>query len=94
MKTEKAQAIKYFEYMQLAREAFVGLCEKYPEFANLSVRELEIFEQLMTDKTLAAIADKLCITQSAVHFHCKNIYKKLDISNRRQLLIKYKELYT
>lgn len=88
------EAIKYFEYTKLAREAFGRLCEQYPELINLSSRELEILEQLLTDKTLAAIADKLCITQSAVHFHCKNIYKKLDISNRRQLLIKYKELYT
>ena len=92
MKTEKAQAIKYFEYMQLAREAFGGLCEKYPEFANFSAREMEIFEQLMTDKTLAAIADKLCITQSAIHFHCKNIYKKLEVSSRKQILIRYKNL--
>ena len=53
----------------------------------------EVFEQLLTDKTLAMIAQELYISHSAVHFHCKNIYKKLGISNRRQFLITYKDLY-
>ncbi len=87
------ESIKYFEYVKLTREAFGKLCEQYPELVNLSVRELEIFEKLLSDKTLAAIADEMCITQSAIHFHCKNIYKKLDVTNRRQFLIKYRELY-
>ena len=85
--------LKYFEYVRLARAAFDLLCTEYPELKNLSAREMEIFEQLLSDKTLAAVAEELCITHSAVHFHCKNIYKKLNVSNRRQVLIKYKNLY-
>ncbi|MBQ7416467.1 MAG: hypothetical protein IJW14_05495, partial [Oscillospiraceae bacterium] len=46
----------------------------------------------LTDKTQAQIAKELFITHSAVHFHCKNIYRKLEINSRRQLLIKYKEI--
>ncbi len=85
--------LNYFEYMRLARKEFDKLTQQYPELINLSVRELEIFELLLSDKTLNTIADELYISSSAVHFHCKNIYKKLNISNRRQFLIKYRELF-
>lgn len=83
---------KYFEYMKMAREELQVLVEQYPELKYLSGREMEIFEQLLSDKTLTTIADELCISQSAIHFHCKNIYKKLNITNRRQFLITYKDL--
>ena len=83
----------YFEYMRLAKKAFQALLELHPELEKLSRKELEVFEQLLSDKTLPMVADELCISESAAHFHCKNIYKKLGISNRRQLLITYKDLY-
>ena len=83
----------YFEYMKLAKEALNVLLETHPELSALSNRELEVFEQLLLDKTLPMVADELCISESAAHFHCKNIYKKLGISSRRQLLITYKDLY-
>ena len=83
----------YFEYMRLAKEAFQAQLKTHPEVGTLSRRELEVFEHLLSDKTLPMVADELCISESAAHFHCKNIYKKLGISNRRQLLITYKDLY-
>lgn len=89
----KAAGRSYFEYMKLAKEALNVLLETHPELAALSRRELEVFELLLSDKTLPMVADELCISESAAHFHCKNIYKKLGISNRRQLLITYKDLY-
>ena len=39
------------------------------------------------------IAEELVISYSSVHFHCKNIYRKLKLSSRRQLLMTYKDLY-
>lgn len=84
--------LKYFDCMKLAREEFRIMTEQYPEMINLSARELEIFEWLLSDKTLNQIAEELCISSSAVHFHCKNIYKKLNVSSRRQFLIKYRRL--
>jgi len=83
----------YFEYMKLAKEALKALLEIHPELAALSRRELEVFEHLLSDKTLPAVAEELGISESAAHFHCKNIYKKLHMLNRRQLLITYKDLY-
>lgn len=84
--------MNYFNYIALAEDEHKRLLEIYPELENLSKRELEVFAQLLTDKTQAQIAEELYITHSSVHFHCKNIYKKLGISSRKQLLIKYKDL--
>ena len=84
--------LNYFDYIALAENEHKRLLEIYPELEKLSRRELEVFAQLLTDKTQAQIAEELFITHSSVHFHCKNIYKKLGISSRKQLLIKYKDL--
>lgn len=82
----------YFGYLALAEEEYPALIEQYPDLGTLSKRELDVFSQLLTDKTQAQIAEALYISPSSVHFHCKNIYKKLCITSRKQLLIRYKEL--
>ena len=84
--------LNYFDYMALAESEYKRLLEIYPELKALSKRELEVFAQLLTDKTQTQIAETLYITHSSVHFHCKNIYKKLEINSRKQLLIKYKNI--
>ena len=84
--------LNYFDYMVLAEREYKRLIEIYPELKTLSKREFEVFAQLLTDKTQTQIAKELFITHSSVHFHCKNIYKKLEINSRKQLLIKYKEI--
>ena len=89
---EKENKLSFFDYMKLAKEEYQLLLKDYPELDSLSTRELEIFEQLLTDKTQGEIAEEMFVSPSAVHFHCKNIYKKLNISSRKQLLIKYKYL--
>lgn len=84
--------MNYFEYIKKAKNEFKTLVIEFPELANLSKREMDVFAQLLTDQTLQEIATELYISYSSVHFHCKNIYRKLGISNRKQLLIKYKDL--
>jgi len=84
--------LNYFDYLALAESEYKRLLERYPELKDLSNRELEVFAQLLTDKTQQQIAEGLFITHSSVHFHCKNIYKKLSINSRRQLLVKYKDI--
>ena len=92
MTDQKSSALKYFEYVRLAKAAFREVLAEYPELEMLSTKEMEVFELLLTDKTMAQIAGELYISLSAVHFHCKNIYKKLDVSSRRQFLITYRNL--
>lgn len=84
--------LNYFEYLALAEYEFNKLVEKHPELTNLSKRELEVFSHLLTDKTQVQIAEDLFISYSSVHFHCKNIYRKLNINSRNQLLVKYKDV--
>ena len=84
--------LNYFDYIALAENEHKRLLEIYPELEKLSRRELEVFAHLLTDKTQAQIAEKLFITHSSVHFHCKNIYRKLGIKSRKQILIRYKDL--
>ena len=82
----------FFTYLRLAKQKLRVLLNIYPELAALSPRELEVFSHLLSDKTLSTIAEELLLSYSAVHFHCKNIYRKLKLTGRRQLLMTYKEL--
>ena len=84
--------LNYFDYIALAENEYKRLLVEFPELCELSKRELEVFAELLTDKTQQQIADGMYISHSSVHFHCKNIYKKLGISSRKQLLIKYKNI--
>ena len=92
MKQLEENKTRFFEYINKARDEFAKILETYPELALLSDREIEVFEQLLSDKTLTQIAETLFISHSTVHFHCKNIYKKLGISSRRQFILTYKDL--
>lgn len=92
MSEKDSEGMNYLDYLNLARREYNILLKKYPELSSLSPRELEVFSYLFSDKTLAEIAQELYITYSSVHFHCKNIYRKLGVSGRRQILIKYKDI--
>ncbi len=94
MNDGKCVKLTYFDYLKLAKKEFQSILEQHPELASLSAREMDVFEQLLSDKTQAEIAKVLFISHSAVHFHCKNIYRKLNITSRRQLLITYKDLFS
>ena len=82
----------FLEYVELAKQELKSIQQVYPELTKLSTRELEVFAHLLSDKTQEEIAKELFISSSSVHFHCKNIYKKLEVSGRRQILIRYKDL--
>lgn len=86
------EKLSFLDYITMAEEEYRRLLQIYPELAQLSKREVDVFARLLTDKTQAQIAAELYISDSSVHFHCKNIYRKLNLSSRRQLLITYKDL--
>ena len=85
------ERLSFLDYIALAEAEYKRLMEQYPELKSLSKREMEVFARLLTDKTQVQIAEELYISHSSVHFHCKNIYRKLQISSRKQLLIRYKD---
>jgi len=90
---EQSRSTNFFEYVKLAKQEYRTLLERHPELAQLSGRELEVLSQLLTDMTQAEIAGELYLSVSSIHFHCKNIYRKLNIHSRKQLLMHYKDLY-
>jgi len=93
MREAAENARAFFDSLNRVKQEQQKLYEEYPELTALTRRELEIFGELLSNLTLKEIAEAKVISESSVHYHCKNIYRKLSISNRKQLLMTYKNLY-
>ena len=63
-----------------------------PLIEPLSDRELEVLHHLAQGLSNRAIADKLFVTLAAIKWHARNIYGKLDVSNRTQAVARAREL--
>jgi DNA-binding NarL/FixJ family response regulator len=64
------------------------------QIQTLSKREKQIAMKIMEGLPNKIIAANLFISERTVKFHCANIYRKLNISNRTTLIARYyKELY-
>src|SRR5699024_643646 len=59
--------------------------------ALLSKRELEIFDFVLKGYTNEQISNELWISINTVKKHLRNMYEKLDVSNRTSLIYKLKE---
>jgi len=57
------------------------------KFNQLSDREWEVIRQLLQGKSNKIIALSLDISISTVEFHLKNIYEKLEVSTRLELIL-------
>ena len=60
----------------------------WSETAQLSPREKEVFRELLTDKKRKEIAEALCISENTVKTHTSNVFSKLEVSTRNELLEK------
>jgi DNA-binding CsgD family transcriptional regulator len=56
--------------------------------AQLTKREKEVAEEICRGLKYEEIADKLCVSLSAVKKHAYHIYRKLDIKNNRELMLR------
>ena len=63
-----------------------GRCEKTAERFGLSPRETEILGYLGRGHGIVFIANTLVISESTVRTHVKNIYRKLGVNSREELL--------
>ena len=61
-------------------------------FDTFSKKENQIIELLTQGFTYKMIADRLCVTPSAVNFHIQNIYVKLNVNSKSEALKKLKEM--
>lgn len=59
---------------------------KTTENVHLSFRETEIIELISLGKTNKEIANTLSISENTVKYHIKNIYTKLNIKSRKEIL--------
>lgn len=56
---------------------------------GLTSRELEVVELVITGLANNDVADRLCVVPNTVKYHLTNIYKRLGIKNRTQLMYLY-----
>lgn len=67
-------------------------CLALQERFGLSSRETEVTELIARGNSMAAIAERLVISENTVRTHAKHIYTKLDIHKRQELLDMLHEL--
>ena len=58
-------------------------------FPELSAREQEVLEQLAAGRSNQQIADELVISPITVRNHVSSILAKLQVSNRREAMLRY-----
>ena len=61
-------------------------CASVAREGGLTEREAEILVYLARGRTKAYIADALFVTENTVRSHVRNIYSKLDVHTRQELL--------
>jgi len=64
------------------------------DMSKITVHEKKVLDLLFTDQSTKMIADTLNLTHRGVAFHCNKIYRKLNVKNRKELLVKYNRYQT
>lgn len=61
-------------------------CTQLAHRYELSAREVDVLELLVRGRDVPYIAKSLFISENTVRYHSKNIYRKLDVHNKQELL--------
>lgn len=59
------------------------------KLGDLTERQQEIFELIIKGYSNKKISEELCISESTVKYHIKNIYNVLGLKNRKEAIVKY-----
>jgi DNA-binding CsgD family transcriptional regulator len=81
------------EAMPLKREdvaADCGAWERLFERYGLTRREREIAALLLSGEAVKSIARTLGVSHSAINFHSTNLYRKLEVQSRVQLIERFR----
>jgi DNA-binding NarL/FixJ family response regulator len=65
----------------------VSALNEYLKSKSLSTREMEVVFLINTGIKNAQAADRLFVTEKTVKYHLTNIYKKLQIKSRTELIV-------
>lgn len=68
-------------------EAIAHCIRQATQDCSLSNREAEIAALVMRDKNNAVIEELLCITESTLRTHLRNIYGKMSVHSRQELIV-------
>ena len=58
----------------------------WPQVAQLTPREIEVFQLLIQNRKRKDIAEELCVSENTVKKHTSNIFSKLNITNRTEII--------
>ena len=70
----------------LFSEQGVKYLKAYLSNKGLSRRETEVVVLVLQGLTNKQVADKLCVAEKTIKFHLTNIYKRMKISRRSQIV--------
>ncbi len=62
---------------------------RFPKEKTLSNRENNVLELLAKGKSYAAIAEELHLSINTIKTHTRNIYEKLQVNNKKEIIQKY-----
>ena len=62
------------------------IIKAWPAVAQLTTREVEVFKELILNKKRKDIAEDLCVSENTVKKHTTNIFTKLGISSRAEIM--------
>lgn len=74
---------RFYNKAENADDDEIKLTNKYP---NLTDRENEIVDLLLTGRTYKMIAEELYLSQNTIKTHIKNIYSKYNVNSKVELI--------
>ncbi len=88
-----ALEIAYFNYGQLMKPARWDL-DKFNQqlYSHLTTKEFEILRDLFEGKTNKQLCEKHFVSINTVKTHVKNIYEKMDVHTRSEVIAKSRSL--
>ncbi|MCR9141592.1 MAG: response regulator transcription factor [bacterium] len=76
----------------IALRVFSSFQKKAKSAPDLTDRERQVLELMVRGKTAKAVAEFLGLSPHTIHDYTKQIYKKLEVHNRSELILKAQEL--
>jgi DNA-binding CsgD family transcriptional regulator len=74
------------DVLELSEKALDARCDEVAAQHGLTERECEVLKLLCRGRTRSYISECLGISPNTVRFHCKNVYRKCEVSSRQELL--------